>query len=336
MADQAKWIIANKEGKAWRVDSGRATVFVVPVKDDIPLRRLYLFDAVEGDRIPYIKAKPSEYVQADYMSLLILPEADSKISMISNTKEIDDAFAAKIGHTEKDGMTLSQYVDEKWELQDVLELRSIYQSDDANKTARHGNLKNIASIFDKRGYEKLQQDFAGKPLYDAVAKLCAFQKIELKSWDVIRNAGITKLGVHDISRISNFACREIVLPENWYLQDLGPLLVYVGDHKLPMAAIPHSSTSYDIYDPQADTVTRLTKEKANEIRPKATYLYRPFPEKSLKYRDIVKYSLESMRVSDLVSVLVFTLIGVLIGHFLPILNQQIFDKYIPMGDFTGL
>lgn len=345
--DEVKWKLSDIEGKAWRVDQGSATVFAAPVLEGMPLRRLFITEAREGMVVPYVAQRMSVYIEAEYITLLLVPSEGAVLSLIDEPSDADRKFYASLQMDGESGeqasetdfggfRTIGEFVAELWEMHDVTELRGIYTSEEANEAARDQNIKRILKVFDKRESRQEKAEHTGKHLYDAAARLCAFQKINIKPWDIIRDSVGDKMTIHDICRVSNFVCREVILSEEWYKQDNGPLLVYYGSKRTPMACIPRNSQSYDLYDPVTDTTARITDETAAEIRPRAMCFYRPFPEKPLNWKDMIQYSAVAMRRSDLAVIILFTLIGTLIGQFMPYLNEVIFDKYIPLGDFSGL
>ena len=343
--ENLNWVLADEVGTALIADK-KVEVFIVPVYNGIPQRRLFLWALEPGIPIPGIRQEAAAgHIVADYYTFLLTSGSKVSFTRTESNEKTEENFAKACGipFEERDGRaafgqfdTLGECICELWEMQDVLELRTIYAANMANVAARDENIRRILATFGKRSRINNELKHTGKPLYDAVAVLASYQKIKLKTWDEIRTVAGSRPSVHDISRISNFACRELILSENWYKQDNGPLLVYYGNKRQPMACIPQSSRSYLIYDPVSDTTQKLTKEIAASIRPKGMCLYRPFPEKPLVKKEIIRYCLDAVRIGDLVSILVFTLIGVLVGQLLPFLNQTIFDKYIPMGDLDGL
>ncbi len=343
--EKHNWVLSDKVGTALIADK-RVEVFIVPVYNGIPQRRLFLWALEPGIPIPGVRHDAvAGHIVADYYTFLLTSGSDVSYIETESNEKTEEVFARACGIPcdEKDGRitygkfdTLGECICELWEMQDVLELRTIYAANMANVAARDENIRRILSTFGKRSQVNNELKHTGKPLYDAVAVLASHQKIDLKTWDEIRTVTGARPSVHDISRISNFACRELILSENWYKQDNGPLLVYYGNKREPRACIPKNSRSYLIYDPVTDTTEKLTSEIAANIRPKGVCLYRPFPEKTLDKKTVIRYCLDAVRISDVVSIVLFTLIGVLVGQLLPFLNQTIFDKYIPMGDVDGL
>ena len=63
---------------------------------------------------------------------------------------------------------------------------------------------------------------------------------------------------------------------------------------------------------------------------------RRFPERSLKLRDILLFSLHSLTVADIVYVLLISAAVALINMLLPFLNKEIFDNIIPSGETGNL
>ena len=63
---------------------------------------------------------------------------------------------------------------------------------------------------------------------------------------------------------------------------------------------------------------------------------RRFPERSLKLRDILIFSMQSLTVADIVNIILISAAVALINMLLPFLNKEIFDNIIPSGETGNL
>ncbi|MEW9122501.1 MAG: hypothetical protein AB2421_07290, partial [Thermotaleaceae bacterium] len=97
----------------------------------------------------------------------------------------------------------------------------------------------------------------------------------------------------EIANTSNIHIRKVVLNGKWYKNDNGPMVAYMeADHR-PVALIPVKPQQYELYDPEKKTTTIVNDQLADEINSFAYSFYRPFPNKILKVKDLLKFGLES-------------------------------------------
>lgn len=177
---------------------------------------------------------------------------------------------------------------------------------------------------------------SGNRIYDGVAYLCNKSDIQIASLDKIQDSCGRRFTVADIARISHFIVREVVLEPKWYKRDSGPILAYRKDGHQPIACVPISPKKYMAYDAQRQTSCIIDEEYAQQLEVKADMLYRPFPNKELKAKDLFFFGMKNVYKSDIVRFILLALLGTLIGLLIPFINEQLYDKFIPMGNKTGL
>jgi ATP-binding cassette subfamily C protein len=85
-----------------------------------------------------------------------------------------------------------------------------------------------------------------------------------------------------------------------------------------------------------NTARVVDAEFAQQINPKALMFYRPFPHKAMKAKDLFLFGLKSVYTADIIRFVVLALVGTLIGLLLPYMNEQLYDRFIPMGNSRGL
>ena len=74
---------------------------------------------------------------------------------------------------------------------------------------------------------------------------------------------------------------------------------------------------------------------AAALKPKGYVFYRPFPNKPMKLKDLFSFGMKGVYKSDLVRLVVYSLLGTLIGLLMPMMNEQLYDRFIPMGNSAG-
>ncbi|NTW55871.1 MAG: NHLP bacteriocin export ABC transporter permease/ATPase subunit [Chlorobiaceae bacterium] len=133
-----------------------------------------------------------------------------------------------------------------------------------------------------------------------------------------------------ICRFSGIRARRVSFSRGgrWWLHENGPLLAFRGKKMNPVALLP-GKKGYRLIDPQTHEnleVDELLQEELDHEN--AWMFYRPFPERVLHFRDIVRYGISGSR-SDLAIMLLFGFAGASIGLLVPILTGILFDTIIP-------
>ncbi|BAZ10616.1 ABC transporter-related protein [Calothrix sp. NIES-4071] len=133
-----------------------------------------------------------------------------------------------------------------------------------------------------------------------------------------------------IARSSRIRMRQVLLRDNWWEKDCGPLLAYTKENQ-PVALLPVSATSYEIFNPIEQTRTRVDKRIASTLAAVAYMFYRSLPDKTISAFALLKFALKG-RTRDILSIF-GTGIGVtLLGMLTPQATAVIMDNAIPDSD----
>lgn len=324
-------------GTAYRVTQGQVLAFLMPVEDGKKGRRMLLGEFSPGSMIPgfhYSSGALGEWI----MGLVAVDAADVESVSGGVTDYMRTRFAEKAGIALSVFATYEESVIEKYQLMNVREQGYIYAAQMDKERTRDRSLRLIYDLFKPKRRRGVTGVFTetGSNLYDAAAYICRREKIDIAPLDRITETSGKDYNINDVARLSHFVIREIVLEPGWYHRDTGTLLAFTSEGRHPVACIPRNSRSYYIYDPAEGTTEPLTDEIAGTLDPVAWMFYRPFPEKALNRKDLFFFGMQKVSRADLVRLLLFTLFGTLIGLLLPYLNEQAFDKFIPMGNAPGL
>lgn len=130
-----------------------------------------------------------------------------------------------------------------------------------------------------------------------------------------------------IARASKFRMRQVLLVDNWWMQDSGPLLAYTLGDKIPVALL-RISNGYELLDPQDMGRTRVDANLAATLDPVAYMFYRPLPATLLKSLDILKFGLKGT-TKDLLVILLAGVASTLLGMVTPQATGLIIDNAIP-------
>lgn len=321
--------ISENTTDTYKVGEGVVLVYIVPIINGQNGRRTFLYEASKGEVLPSFNYTDYEG-QKWVFGFVALEKAVLQIEQDSITEILKDEFARKANIRSYENEGYEDGLVEQYKLNIVTEDGFIHKTRQEQKQAYENSLYIIYNLFNKRKTEAEAQN--GKnSLYDATEYLCKKNHIKIAPIERINESCDRKMTVPDIARLSHFICRKVMLPEDWYKTDSGSLIVF--DHKTgtPYACISKNATQYYIYNPINKKRSILTKDKAMNVALDAYMIYRPFTEKEMEIKEIIKFAVQSIKAKDLLLMLVLTLIGSLIGLLTPILNQKLYDTYIPIG-----
>lgn len=138
--------------------------------------------------------------------------------------------------------------------------------------------------------------------------------------------------LQSICRHSGIRARRVNLLKDgpWWKHENGPILAFRGHERNPVALIPRRK-EYRMIDPLTKTELVVDEKLQTELdHENAWIFYRPFPERVLHFRDVVRYGISGSR-ADLVKMLLFGIAGASIGLLIPILTGILFDTVIPQS-----
>ncbi|HEV7515527.1 MAG TPA: NHLP bacteriocin export ABC transporter permease/ATPase subunit, partial [Thermoanaerobaculia bacterium] len=145
-----------------------------------------------------------------------------------------------------------------------------------------------------------------------------------------------------ICAASRVRARRVLLREDWWRRDNGPLLAFRlldprgdrGESRRPVALLPTSPTAYQMVDPAEppETARRpVDAAVAERLAGEAWMLYPPFPERPLGLRDLLEMALRNRR-GDLATLLLMGTAGGVLGLLVPLATGAIFGSIIPASN----
>ncbi|MEG1947057.1 MAG: NHLP bacteriocin export ABC transporter permease/ATPase subunit [Lachnospiraceae bacterium] len=322
----------TKGNVTYQVASGSVLVYVAKITNEIPGRRYFLCELQEGESFPAMETTDNEGNWAFVISAL----GEAQLEVLEGCEEkVIRCFTDKIHMFLIDVEDFSSEVVEWVNLRRITEEGYLYAVSEEQEKTREKGLIMIYNLFHRKS-KTARADNSGNALYDTVAFLCEKKQIHIATFDDLNEVAGRRFNIQDISRVSHFGCRDVMLEENWFKHDSGALLVFHEEKNIPLACIPKGTSKYILHNVVEGTSEIVTEEVAKKLRPQAYMLYRPFPNKKLTVMDLVKFGLPAIKKSDIFNLLFFACISALIGLLLPYMNQKIFDQYIPTGDQSTL
>lgn len=327
--------ITESNAVSYTVISGHILVYLFPYEDKTPGRRLFLYEAKEEEQIPGF-ASDTRILGSWRIGLVALDHAQFSETRGEPNEQVILDFAERAGIKIQQASQFEEALIEHYNMDAVKAKGAIYATERAMHSTRQRSLEIIYRLFRNEGRSSEVKEKTGNVLYDTVAYICGKEHIDIADIDRVRESSGRHFSLSDIARVSHFTVREIALDEKWYTRDSGVILAFTEDGKKPVACIPKGPSRYVAYDSETDSFVRINAKVASGLKLKGYMFYRPFPEKVIKKKDLLLFGLQKVYKSDIVRLLFLAFLGTLIGLLIPYLNELVYDKFIPLGDMSGL
>ena len=111
--------------------------------------------------------------------------------------------------------------------------------------------------------------------------------------------------------------RSVTLEDGWQHDAYGPMLGMIRESGATVALLPGMLSGYYFRDPATGKRTRVTRKNAGTFSREAMCFYLPLPMKKLGIPDLLTYMKNSITKSDLVRIVLATLLVTLVGMLEP-------------------
>lgn len=330
----SKKFITGDPYEYFTVTSGTVYVYVVHIKKGVTGRSLFLCERNEGEHIPtlaFANSGKTEYwafllVAADKAVLQVKKVGDDYQSI--REKFLDD-LGNSIERSEEEGFSKTLV---KWYISKLeKEKEDIAQMNRAKDVIRARRFNLMGSLFkDAKGID-IEHEPTGSRLYNIVSIFCEYRKLPICPYHILEDAYGDDFSIQDIARASHFVVREVQLGEKWWHKDMGPLIGFMKDGGRPVLLIPKGNRNYLLYDLEFKFNNRIDKNEAKRLSDRSYIAYKHLPEGKLSIKDVMKYGLGFIQKPDLIWYVVLYVLSTLVGLLLPLLNELLFDKIIPMA-----
>jgi NHLM bacteriocin system ABC transporter ATP-binding protein len=359
------YLALNIAGIFWLVSSGAMAVFAVATVDGIAQgSRRYLFDVNAGEALfgvfPTLEGQSHELIAVAYEEThLVASSLEDWIEQENSTnihtltqipnliQQWSDRLVAVFEDTDIviNGIdshkltTPPSLVEHLYQLQanfiDCLselnqqeqELRATQFRDrlQLNQQVSERSINNLTSIFRPKAIGSLQE---GTALLMAAGAVGRAMGIEIRPPARSEDPKRVKDPLAAIARASRIRTRRVILTNNWWHLDNGPLLAYTAEGEKPVALLPLITNGYEIFDPEQRRPIPLNADTARLISPVVFMFYRPFPEQALKTLDILKFAIKG-RIKDIITLLLMGMLTSLVGMLIPQATGILIDSAIP-------
>lgn len=326
--------VTHDNETAFRILEGHVLVYIFPYEDQRVGRRFLLGELEEGEMLPGF-ASESELFGSWRIGLAALDKARLEILERQSTDELRCGFAERINIKLQDIEDYEEQLIERYNINLIKEEGYIYATAQEQENTYVKGLRIIYDLFAKK-HKKVSALETGNHIYDAASYLCGRMHINMASFEKIQENCGRRFSIADVARVSHFIIREVVLDEKWYRQDSGPILACLNETGRMVACVPTGHCRYAAYDPATKRLQTVDRTYAKKLQPKGVMVYRPFPHKEIKVKDLIRFGMQGVYKSDLVRLFLMALLGTLVGLLLPFMNELLYDKYIPTGYSSGL
>lgn len=190
------------------------------------------------------------------------------------------------------------------------------------------SLSGFASIIDDK-FEGSSAAAADKEEFTAACLLVgAAAKITIIMPEALKKGEKIDDPVSETARVSMVRHRKVLLRDDWWTKDSGPILAFLENGR-PAALIPESSSRYKMHIPGEGKVLRVGRKEAAMLSGVAYMFYRPLPARPLTIRDISLYSINAGILSDAAMMLAAGALLSLINMLTPMATGIAFDTLIP-------
>ena len=125
-------------------------------------------------------------------------------------------------------------------------------------------------------------------------------------------------------RPSGILRRTVRLTDNWWKDATGAMLGTRKDGS-PVALIPGKLKGYSIIDPAKDEREDVNAKTAKELSVEALCFYKPFPQKAIGIKEVIKYVISLLRPRDYVWMISLTGVVTIVQTIGPKVTQKIYD-----------
>jgi ATP-binding cassette subfamily C protein len=140
-----------------------------------------------------------------------------------------------------------------------------------------------------------------------------------------------KASIEHLARTSRFRVRQVVLTDDWWKHDQGPVLGAWKSTEDPVALLPRKRSGYDVVDPSSGSRRRVDAEVAARLAPMAFTVYRPFRPGRVGMAELLRFGMTGSR-RELTTILATGVLAGLIATGVPIATGILINSIIPSTD----
>lgn len=345
--------LLDDPGVVWIVESGTIAIFAVPLVDGkISGRRQYLFEvesgaalfgweegdcgllavAIEPATVLQIPAKAFDDLLAQGSSEAIasfeiwtqgaiaaVDEVDRNIELPQPSLAALDSFHGRI----------RQALDRLERHQRHRQWQRLNAKLRVNREVEDTALARLAATVQPRQAAEIEGD--RDPLLAAAGAVARALGARVSPPAASEDLHRLKDPLQAIARASRLRIRKVLLLDDWWRQDSGPLLAYTRESQRPVALLPLQATRYQLYDPSDGSRRRVNAKVARSLEPVAYTFYRSFGDRAIGVWDLFQFVWREIR-SDAKTIALSSFALALLTMLVPQATALLVDRAIPDAD----
>jgi ATP-binding cassette subfamily C protein len=201
-----------------------------------------------------------------------------------------------------------------------------------------GAFRRLANILDQRETQLDDQIHqTDEPLVQACRLVGAALGVQIRRRPDPVDGRAEAQTLETIARTSRLGVRRVLLREDWWRGDYGPLLGYLRAGDQPVALLPLTSSRYEIVNPADGSRAVVSAQIAQTLAPYGVMFYRTLPRRAseLMQLDLLRFGLFGLR-GDLLRVLAMGVGAGLLGLVTPLFIGILFDTVLPSAQVDQL
>jgi ATP-binding cassette subfamily C protein len=213
---------------------------------------------------------------------------------------------------------------------EFIRLRSKEQQVEEAKEAAYGAIGSVLG-----GTGAWERPLAGTTDLEPVLRACMLVGerlgVAMKGHPENRERRTFEESVQAVCVASRVRSRQVVLVDDWYHYDQGPLLGQYEESKAPVALLPVGTNRYECIDPATGERRPVTRELAGSLASFGYTFYRGFGDEMVSARDLMRFGMRGL-APEFRSVAMMGVGLGLLGLLPPLITGRVFDTAIPQAE----
>ena len=327
----------------WQVQSGAIGIFGINWKDNQPIgARHYLFTAKEGDTLCGCEPASIGLIAIAFQPTTLTAISPNNLlpnqlsSWIDQFNQIEEftASAKELQTQICSSKELSRFhryslslLEQIYTKQQQSESQQFQQQQQLNQQTTHKALQGLTSLLEPEDTSYLS---AKTPLLVAAGAVGHVLGVKIQPPNKFECAACNKDPIEGIARASQLRLRQVLLRDNWWKCDSGPVVAYREEDNQPVALLPIKDSRYELLDAQTLQRSLVTPEVADTLKPVAHVFYRPLPDGNLNAWQLLRFASQG-REKDFQIVVLAGIATTLLGMAIPQATAVLIDNAIPYG-----
>jgi NHLM bacteriocin system ABC transporter ATP-binding protein len=222
-----------------------------------------------------------------------------------------------------------QHYDTFWEKESVRLALQQQQDQSTLMTA----IQQLTSVLEPTS-ERLAADNQQDILLTTCQKVCREIGVSLTDFLPFKSSDHTVELLSQLTSQYGLRIRQVRLSGQWWLENHGPLLAYRKDGQ-PVALLPTHHDTYDLHDTRDGSITPINATVAEGLNQEAMMFYKPFPDRPVRLKDVLKLSLQNSS-RDWLHIFALGILSTMLMLLLPYGQKVLVNTVLPLASYQQL